>query len=397
MKASSLLSTERKLILIFVIGAFSFLLIFEAFFIGMRLILEERFQRDEFITQTQWVDERGSATERSRWLRPPRIGINSVALDNSGNIVNIRGNIEDEEFSEFFEDDILRNLETGQVINHDGMFILKKRQKIQGQDLTVVFFKKSGYPLEDIIRDMMRFIAMDILLLIPFYLVGRYFVRRTLEPVAANIDTMSHFIHDAGHELKTPLAIVSGNLQILRDSPKPDTTIIEESLSTIHSMADSLDGLVELANLKAPTKTSTLNLKENIEEVISLQHEHIKKKSLTIELDIPGTATVSIEKKHFQILFSNLITNAIRYNKDGGDIRVTFAGKRLTVTDTWIGMTDEQQKKIFERFYRADRSGKIPGTGIWLTIVERIVRLYGWDISVESTAWAGTSFTITMR
>jgi signal transduction histidine kinase len=60
-------------------------------------------------------------------------------------------------------------------------------------------------------------------------------------------------------------------------------------------------------------------------------------------------------------------------------------------------MTDEQQKKIFERFYRADRSGKIPGTGIWLTIVERIIRLYGWDISVESAPGVGTTFLISMK
>lgn len=396
-KASSLIQTERKLILIFVIGAFSFLLLFEAFFIGMRLILEERFQRDEFITQTQWVDERGSGTERSRWLRPPRIGINSVALDNSGNIVNIRGNIEDEEFSELFEDDILRNLETGQVINHDGMFILKKKQKIQGQDLTVVFFKQSGYPLEDIIRDMMRFIAMDILLLIPFYLLGRYFVRRTLEPIATNIDTMSHFIHDAGHELKTPLAIVSGNLQILRDSPKPDTDIIEESITTIRSMWDSIDWLVELANLKAPVSTTTLNLKENIEETLWLQSENIEKKNLTTTLDIPESLQVIIEKKHFQILLSNLISNAIRYNKDGGSISIIARWKKLTITDTGIGMTEAESKKIFERFYRADRSGKIPGTGIGLTIVERIIRLYGWDIVVTSEKWVGTSFIISMK
>jgi signal transduction histidine kinase len=164
---------------------------------------------------------------------------------------------------------------------------------------------------------------MDILLLIPFYLVGRYFVRRTLEPVAENIDTMSHFIHDAGHELKTPLAIVSGNLQLLRDSKKIDPMIVTESISTIHSMADSLDGLIELTNLKAPTKTGTLDLKENIEEVIILQHEHIEKKKLTVGLDIPGTTRISIEKKHFQILLSNLITNAIRYNKDGGNISIT--------------------------------------------------------------------------
>jgi signal transduction histidine kinase len=96
-----------------------------------------------------------------------------------------------------------------------------------------------------------RFIIIDIFLLFPFYFIGRYAVGRTLEPVAENIDTMSHFIHDAGHELKTPLAIVSGNLQILRDSKVTNKDIIEESIATIHSMADSLDGLVELANLKA--------------------------------------------------------------------------------------------------------------------------------------------------
>ena len=87
----------------------------------------------------------------------------------------------------------------------------------------------------------MRFIIIDIFLLFPFYFIGRYAVGRTLEPVAENIDTMSHFIHDAGHELKTPLAIVSGNLQILRDSKKPDLEIIEESISTIYSMGDSID------------------------------------------------------------------------------------------------------------------------------------------------------------
>lgn len=180
-----------------------------------------------------------------------------------------------------------------------------------------IFFKKSGYPIEDILRDMIRFLLIDLFLILPFYFIGRYFVRRTLEPIADNIDTMSHFIHDAGHELKTPLAIVSGNLQILRDSKKNDTEIIQESIATIYSMSDSLDGLVELANLKAPTKSGTLSLKDNIQEILALHHEHIEKKSLTTTLDISEKSQVSIEKKHFQILFSNLITNAIRYNRDG--------------------------------------------------------------------------------
>lgn len=396
-KDSSLLQTERRLISIFVIGAFTFLLFFEAFFIGTRLILENQFQKEEFISQIKWIVEWRWPTQKSNRSGPPRIGINSVILDASGSIIEIRGNIDNEEFLEFIDDNTLTSLPADTIITYDGTLLLKKKQQIEDREYSVIFFKKSGYPMEDIFRDIVRFLFIDIFLLLPFYFIGRYYVGRTLEPVAENIDTMSHFIHDAGHELKTPLAIVSGNLQILRDSKRIDPEIIEESITTIHSMADSLDGLVELANLKAPTQTSTLSLKENIEEIIAIQHDNLEKKNITVSIEVPELSQVSIEKKHFQILLSNLMTNAIRYNKQDGKIDIILKGKKLTITDTGIGMTEAESKRIFERFYRADRSGKIPGTGIGLTIVERIVRLYGWSIVVKSEKWVGTSFVISMR
>lgn len=68
----------------------------------------------------------------------------------------------------------------------------------------------------------------------------RNYVRKILTPVKENIDTMSHFVHDAGHELKTPIAIISGNLQIMRENPKVDYELIEESLETIHTMNESI-------------------------------------------------------------------------------------------------------------------------------------------------------------
>lgn len=109
-------------------------------------------------------------------------------------------------------------------------------------DTFTIFFRKSGYPIDDIIRDILRFLALDILILIPFYLMGRYFVRETLSPVDDNLDSMQHFIHDAGHELKTPLAIVSGNLQIMRDTQKlTDPSLVEDSISAISLMASNLD------------------------------------------------------------------------------------------------------------------------------------------------------------
>lgn len=398
MNHSWIQKTEQKLILIFVIGSFLFLILFEAFFIGTRLVLENQFQKEEFMNQIEAITNKRGPNIKEKRQAPPRvIGINSVILDSSGNIVDIRGNMEDTDLRDFINDLTLENLETDTIVTHDSTLIMKKEKQLEDDKYTIVFFRKAGYPIEDILRDIFRFLFIDIILILPFYFIGRYYVRRTLEPVAENIDTMSHFIHDAGHELKTPLAIVSGNLQILRDSKIPDKDIIEESITTIHSMWDSIDWLVELANLQAPTSTTTLNLRENIEETLILQSENTEKKHLTTTIDIPEKLQVSIEKKHFQILLSNLVSNAIRYNKDGGSITITASGKKLTITDTGIGMTETETKKIFERFYRADRSGKIPGTGIGLTIVERIVRLYGWSIEVESEKWVGTSFVIRMK
>jgi two-component system sensor histidine kinase CiaH len=135
------------------------------------------------------------------------------------------------------------------VSKNDGI-LLYKRIRPENPNEQIIFLRKSGYPLEDLLRDILRFIILDILIIIPFYFMGRYFVRKTLEPVEENMSAMSHFIHDAGHELKTPLAIISGNLQILRESKKPDSTLVEESIKTIHDMSGALDGLLELSNLK---------------------------------------------------------------------------------------------------------------------------------------------------
>lgn len=146
--------------------------------------------------------------------------------------------------------------------------------------------------------------------------MGRYFVRETLKPVDDNLDTMHHFIHDAGHELKTPLAIISGNLQILRDMKNPDPSLVTESIGTILSMKDSLDGLLELTNLKEK-KIGKTRLSETLKEEIEKQRKSLEKKHITIHTDVNEGVTLKIDPKHFALLFSNLLKNAITYNKDG--------------------------------------------------------------------------------
>lgn len=126
--------------------------------------------------------------------------------------------------------------------------------------------------------------------------MGRYFVRETLRPVAENMDTMSHFVHDAGHELKTPLAIISGNLQLLRDIPKKDDTLIVESIDTIANLATSLDGLIELANLRKPETITSTPLLETVEHIMKMHTHALDARHITHTIQIPKNATLPIER-----------------------------------------------------------------------------------------------------
>lgn len=224
--------------------------------------------------------------------------------------------------------------------------------------------------------------------------MGRFFVRKTLEPVEENIEAMSHFIHDAGHELKTPLAIISGNLQIMRDTNNTNRDLIEESIYTIHAMSDSLDGLLELSNIKKSQNPAPIAVFEAFSIELKKEKNEIAKKNLSIELKIPKEYTLPIDAKHFSLLFGNLIRNAIIYNTPDGSISIEAFEDTIRITDTGIGIDEKNIKKIWERFYREEKSGKNPGTGIGLSIVEKIIHLYGWKIEITSKKGEGTSVVV---
>lgn len=112
--------------------------------------------------------------------------------------------------------------------------------------------------------------------------------------------------------------------------------------------------------------------------------------------------TVMMSQKHLDQLLSNLITNAIKYNRENGTVDVFVKSERhrlvMTVEDSGIGISKEDQKHIFERFYRVDkgRSRKVGGTGLGLSIVKHIVRYYNGSIDVFSRENIGTKMTITL-
>lgn len=126
-------------------------------------------------------------------------------------------------------------------------------------------------------------------------------------------------------------------------------------------------------------------------------------KEKNVQISIDGDAIVKMEKEHAIELVKNLVENAVKYNRNGGFVRVKISSDALhttlTVADDGIGIEEKHQQRIFERFYRVNksRSRETGGTGLGLAIVKHICTLYNADLSLTSKLGVGTTVTVAIR
>jgi len=232
-----LAATEKHLTRLFVVGIFLFLLIFEVVFLASRYFLEKQSQIGEFENATNMI--LNNAMGRGDNTPQPRRNIGFLVLDQSGNVLSSRvAGQEIKNVNDIVPMRIMNSLDLGEIRPYDHLLLRKMAQTETGEVL--LFLAPTNYDINGLMRDMFRFFLLDLLILMPFWWMARTYVRETLEPVRENLDTMTHFVHDAGHELKTPIAILSGYLQLMRDSKNPDPTLIEDSLRTVDGMDDSI-------------------------------------------------------------------------------------------------------------------------------------------------------------
>ena len=139
-----------------------------------------------------------------------------------------------------------------------------------------------------------------------------------------------------------------------------------------------------------------INLSEILTDAIKVFEPQINNKSINLVTVIdPGVKVMSRYERINEIV-GNLISNAIRYNKEGGEIKVILTENSLVVSDTGIGISKENQKRIFDRFYTVDKShsGKGGGFGLGLAIVKKLCNKAGYTLLVESKEGVGTTFTV---
>lgn len=215
----------------------------------------------------------------------------------------------------------------------------------------------------------------------------------------------SEFFANASHELKTPLTAIKGFNDVIGIKSKDGdiktlSAKIDKEVNRVVSLIDDMLNLSKLETTKTPIveKVDLIAVAREAEESISALA-----RDKNVNIEISGEGTVEMEKDHAYELVKNLMENAVRYNEDGGHVFVSVDEKTdkvtLKVKDDGIGIDEENQSRIFERFYRVNksRSRETGGTGLGLSIVKHVAELYGAKLTLSSTLGAGTEITISFK
>jgi signal transduction histidine kinase len=214
------------------------------------------------------------------------------------------------------------------------------------------------------------------------------------------------FIANVSHELKTPLAVMENYATMLQ---RPDITEEEknEYAKAISGAARKLAQLItnilklnKLENQELLVEKRSFKLNEALEEAIIVFESEIEKKELNIECDLEEI-TVFSSQSHLEIVWNNLISNAIKFTENGGTVKVNSRFEdgyaTVEVSDTGCGIDSETGKHIFDKFYQGDTSHSGEGNGLGLALVKRVIDTLGGEISVRSEVGVGTTFTVKIK
>jgi len=218
----------------------------------------------------------------------------------------------------------------------------------------------------------------------------------------------NQFISMVAHEIKAPISATLGYIYLILDGYIQDKDKILEKLKRCKERSETLLEMVNDLLQISRCQTNKLNLEikavniiEKMESSLEFYSQEMSKKSLTLEKNFCEKGVViQADEKSVDIILNNLISNAIKYNKDGGSVTVTIAAEEnfgvISIADTGLGIKKEELSKLFTEFYRCKtkETSKIPGTGLGLSVMKNLVNAQKGAVSVESEYQKGTTFTV---
>jgi heavy metal sensor kinase len=272
-------------------------------------------------------------------------------------------------------------------------------------------------PIDRITRAAAQISARDLYqrlnLKLPNDEVGR--LATTFDTMLARLENafeqQRRFIADASHEMRTPLTILKGDVEVALNRPR-SAQEYRETLEMVNQTADRLNALVEELFLLAwadsnqyPLQIQHINLAQILTDEVRSLMPHALKKQVSLHLDVPDELPLPGDPAKLARLFRNLIENAIKYSPAEASVTITATPvndqAHIDITDTGPGIPPEHLSQIFERFYRVDKARSrqntdvsSSGAGLGLSIAQWLAQAHGGRIEVTSQVGEGTTFTI---
>ena len=273
--------------------------------------------------------------------------------------------------------------------------------------LQIFVFSSLSHLHYQYIEQRIFFVLITVSATLLLFSFSYFFTKKLLKPIAENQEKQLQFVASASHELRTPLAVILSSAECCEYEASPDQqsflqTIREEGKRMSHLidemlyLSQSRDQQMRIHLQQVELDTLCLKAFEAFEPLAARQ-------GLTLSLDLPEHPIPSVtgdEEKLTQLL-SILLSNALSYTPEGGSITIRLKAQGrahlLSVEDTGIGITKEDQTHIFDRFYRTEKSRSTKGHfGLGLSIAYEIVTAHGGKIEVEDNTPNGSIFTVTL-
>ena len=216
-------------------------------------------------------------------------------------------------------------------------------------------------------------------------------------------DLIGEFVH----EIRTPLSALSAaahllkNNRIAEDQKKKMIQILEAEIDSLSDMSSSFLDLVRFESGRKRYKVTDIDIHDILVDCYEIVISEVQKNNLKLVLDLPDSLPI-IEGDYKQLkqAFLNLLNNAIKYNKEGGEVILKARAESnqivITIADTGLGIPEDEQSRVFEKFYRVrSHRDQVQGTGLGLSVVKQIVQGHGGEVDFSSQVDIGTTFIVT--
>lgn len=235
-------------------------------------------------------------------------------------------------------------------------------------------------------------------------LAAVWLIGRMVRPVDEAMEKQKQFVWDASHELKTPLAVISANAEVLSNEIGDNQSLqyIQSEVKRTDQLVQNLLTLARMEKNPTPKAHREFDLSRAVLEVALPFESAVYEAGKTIDMDIPDGLKLNGDEEMIKQLLMILLSNAVKYSDAHGKIALILEGKGdkrvIRVRNTGPAIPAADQEKIFDRFYRVDSSHnrETPGNGLGLAIAKNIVEMHKGKIAVQSEEGKGTEFTVTL-